>query len=50
MERQWKIPITGSWLDGMKNSGILKTMERQWNIPITESLLDGMESSGICAR
>jgi hypothetical protein len=27
MKRQWNILITGSWLDGMENSGIFKTMK-----------------------
>jgi hypothetical protein len=36
------ILITGSWLDGMENSGIFKTMKRQWNILITGSWLDGI--------
>jgi hypothetical protein len=35
MKRQWNILITGSWLDGMENSEIFKTMKRQWNILIT---------------
>jgi hypothetical protein len=46
-ERQWNILITGSRLDGMKNSGIFKTMKGQWNILITGSRLDGMKNSGI---
>jgi hypothetical protein len=41
------ILITGSWLDGMENSGIFKTMKRQWSILITGSWLDGMENSRI---
>jgi hypothetical protein len=35
------------WLDGMENSGIIKTIKRQWNTLITGSWLDGMENSEI---
>ena len=42
MKWQWNIRITRSWLDGMENSEIFKTMKRQCNILITGSWLDGI--------
>jgi hypothetical protein len=46
MKRQ----ITGSWLDGMEDSGIFKTMKRQcqWNIAIIGSWLDVTIRLSIC--
>jgi hypothetical protein len=46
-ENNGDILITRSWLDGMENSEIFKTMKRQCNILIIGSWLDGMENSGI---